>query len=171
MKNVSCPTLSSPFELVLVKVRSSSSAMFRIFSTNASLHVVQQAMGTAILLGNLQSSKVTELYADTQLLDGTAFFEWIDMDHVERHCRIIQGYESQEANNMPEAKPSAPKTCIERIGTLNSVDGVVSLNVNHSNVASGCVDVKNMEATRSPNLILSLNKFFIGLICSADFQS
>ena len=114
MKSVSYPTLSSSFELVLTKARSDRSAMFRsllqrhldkikekdvtsIFSTKASLHVVQQAMATAILLRNLQPSKVTELHADTKLLDGTAFFEQIDMNHVERHRKLIQGYESQEA--------------------------------------------------------------------------
>ena len=114
MKNVSYPTLSSFFKLVLTKARSSRAAMFQsllrrhldkikekdaasIFSAKASLHVVQQAMATAILLGNLQPSKVTDLHADTQLLDGAAFFEQIDMNHVERHRKLIQGYESQEA--------------------------------------------------------------------------
>lgn len=85
--------------------------------------------------------------------------------------KIIQGYESQEANNAPEARRLPSKTYIERIGTLNSVEGVVSLNVNHSNVASACVDVAGMADAGSPNLILSLNEFFIGLVCSADFQS
>lgn len=111
IKNVSSPTLSSPFKLVLSKTRSSCAAMFwsllqrhldkikeedvtSIYSTKASLHLVQQAMATPILLGIFQSSKVTEMYADTHLLDGTAFFEKIDMNHVERHQKITKGYES-----------------------------------------------------------------------------
>ena len=75
-------------------------------------------MATNLLLGNLQASAVTELYADTNLLDSTAYMGQYDLAQVERLRRETQNEQTQEANNVPEAKRAPPKD-IHREGGLH----------------------------------------------------
>ena len=117
-----------------------------------------------MLLGNLQISKVDNLYADTTLLDSSAYMGQYNTQSVERLVNEQLNYKSQNINNLPESKKSAPKTFTEKIGYLRTTDQFLALVVNASNVATVCVDVAAMKAAGAESVLISLSIFFIELM-------
>ena len=183
----SYPVLSAGLDTVHSKPRSARPAMFQsllqqavdvsksnditsIYSTLASMHIVQRPMAANLLMGNFQVSPVTDLWADTNLLDGTAYMGQYDPAQVERLRRAAQNDRAQETNDIPESRRAPPKTHMEKVGCIQSTEHFKSLTVNHSNIIAACVNVKDMIDAGTPCLHLELNKFFIHLMGS-DFQS
>lgn len=184
---VSYPVLSAGLDTVHSKPRSARPGLFQsllqqavdvakskdvtsIYSTLASLHVVQRPMATNLLMGSFQVAPVTDLWADTNLLDGTAYMGQYDPTQVERLRLAAQNERAQETNDIPESRRAPPKTYTEKIGCIQTTEHFKSLTVNHSNIIAACVNVKDMIDAGAPCLHLELNKFFIQLMGS-DFQN
>ena len=134
------------------------------------MHVVQRSMATNLLMGSFQVSPVTDLWANTNLLDGTAYMGQYDVAKVERLRLAARNEQAQETNDVPESRRAPPKTYTEKIGSLETTEHFKSLTVNQSNIIAVCVDVKNMIDSGAPCLHLEVNKFFIQLMGS-DFQN
>ena len=113
---------------------------------------------------------MTDLWADTNLLDGTAYMGQYDPAQVERLRLAAQNEQAQETTDIPESRRAPPKTCTEKIGCIQTTEHFKSLTVNHSNIIAACVNAKDMINAGTPCLHLELNKFFIQLMGS-DFQN
>ena len=137
--------------------------MTSIYSSLASLHIIQRPMAANLLMGSFQVAPVTDLWADTNLLDGTAYMGQYDVSQVERLRIAAHNEQAQETNDVPESKRAPPKTYTEKIGSLQTTEHFKSLTVNHSNIIGACVDAKGMIDAGAPCLHLELNKFFIQL--------
>ena len=181
INTVAYPVISDGMKTVLSKARSARADHFTAFlqmgcdkakagsstsilSKLANIHVVQKTMAASMLLGNFQIAKVDNLYADDTRLDSSAFMGQYDMDAVNRLIQDQQNYDSQNVNNLPETKRSTPKTFIEKIGYLRTVEQFLAMNVNVSNIASFCVDSEAMKAELGNPMVVSLALSFIDLL-------
>ena len=111
VKDVTFPTLSKSLSAVLSKARSSrpdqmmsmlqmgcntakAGSATSILSKLASIHMVQKPLATNLHLGNFQIAKVNNLYADTSLLDSSAYMEQYNMDTLQRLVNEQVNYKS-----------------------------------------------------------------------------
>merc|ERR1711966_636757 len=95
-------------------------------------------------MGSFQVAQVTDLYADTNILDGTAYMGQYDPVQVERLRLAARNEQAQETNDTPESRRLPPKTYTEKIGSIQTTEHFKSLTVNNSNIIAACVDVKAM---------------------------
>ena len=141
-----------------------------LYSKQATIHIAQKSMSTNLLNGNLQIAKVGDLFSDGSLFDSTAYLPQRDRSKVDRIRALEQHHKNERVMGFSDAKQSAPKTTIEKIGTIESVDDISCLVVNAANTASTCVDVSAMQTAGHPCLMIALTEHFLELM-NGDFET
>ena len=75
-------------------------------------------MSTNLLNGNLQIAKVGDLFSNGSLFDSSAYLPQRDRSKVDRIHAFEQNHKNERVMGFLDAKQSAPKTTIEKIGTI-----------------------------------------------------
>ena len=109
-----------------------------------------------------------DLWADGYLLNSTAYLPQRDRAKVDRIQAHEQSNKHERVMGLSDSKQSAPKTTIEKISTIESVNEILCLVVNAANTASTCVDVSAMKMASAPCLIIALTEHFLDLT-NGDF--
>jgi hypothetical protein len=87
---------------------------YSAFALKATIHIVQKNMATNLLLRNLQSTKVGDLWGNVSLFDSTACLPQLDMAKVARIPMKEQTRKNEKVMNVSETKLTLPNTSTEK---------------------------------------------------------
>ena len=141
----------------MLKIRSNTANVgpaSSLFTTKATIHVVQKKLSANLLHGNLPVAKVGDLWGSIFLLNLTTYLPQLDMVKVECVQKEEQARTNKMVIHVSEAKLRLPKTSTENIGYIRTVKHFTSRVVNTAHITSTCANVATLEKKEKGECLL-----------------
>ena len=140
-----------------------------LFAKYASIKVVSKSTATSLLNGNLEREPVGSLYGQSNSFDST---QYLPQKNQNRANRVKEGdliLKSQSMMNVHASNQSAPKTAMDRLGSIDNIEDFYRLLINCQNNTVSVIDREEMKKKGTPNLLDGICEFFIELT-GGDFD-
>ena len=141
-----------------------------IYSTLSSTIAVTRTTGTNFLMGNFSNQPAASIYGEASTIESTTYIPQNDKSKVQLVLLGELKFKNEMNLDVPTEKAAAPKTVMERIGELKSVEDFTRMMVNAVNTSTVAVDVDAMKQDGNNCMIISLAQAFINMI-DGDFKS
>ena len=141
-----------------------------IYSTLSSTVAITRTMGTNFIMGNFSIQPATSIYGEASTIDSTTYVPQNNKSKVQLVLLGEQTFKNEMNLDVPADKAVAPKTVMERLGELRSVEDFTRMMVNVVNTSTVAVDVDAMKQNGNNCMMISLAQAFINLI-DGDFKA
>ena len=141
-----------------------------ILARFASIDVVQLTMASCIINGNFQNKKITNLRANTNLLETADWLPHNNREVTEELRRRERARSNEDDLNIQDAHRQRRETSITKVGALDTLEDVEKVFYNIKTFCSIVCDIPAMRAANSLPIVDQLMDFYAGLTGGAPFN-